>query len=66
MKNSNDTIWNRTRDLSTYSAVPQPERLWYSLMSYTGFPAGFPAAQVTPAVQLVSLHEVDCNVGQCA
>ena len=23
MKNSNDTIWNRTRDLPTFSAVPQ-------------------------------------------
>jgi hypothetical protein len=24
MKNSHDTIWNRTRDLPGYSAVPQP------------------------------------------
>jgi len=24
MKNSNDTIWNRTRDLPACSAVPQP------------------------------------------
>ena len=27
MKNSNDTIGNRTRDLSTCSAVPQPSAL---------------------------------------
>jgi hypothetical protein len=26
MKNSNDTIWNRSRDLSVCSAVPQPLR----------------------------------------
>ena len=24
MKNSNDTIWNRTRDLSACTVVPQP------------------------------------------
>ena len=24
MNNSSDTIWNRTRDLPAYSAVPQP------------------------------------------
>ena len=65
MKISNDTIGNRTRDLSACRALPQPERLWYSVMSCTRFPAGFFTAQVTPAVQLVALHEVDCNVGQC-
>ena len=27
MKNSNDTIWNRTRDLPACSAVPQPTAL---------------------------------------
>ena len=27
MKNCNDTIWNRTRDLPTCSAVPQPTAL---------------------------------------
>jgi len=65
MKNSKDTIGNRNRDHSACSAMSQPERFWYYVMSCTGFPAGFPAAQVTPAVQLVDLHEVDCDVGQC-
>jgi len=35
MKNSNDTIGNRTRDLPTFSAVPQPTappRAPYSLV----------------------------------
>jgi hypothetical protein len=27
MKNSSDTIWNRTRDLPAFSAVPQPTAL---------------------------------------
>jgi len=30
MKNSNDTIVNRTRDLLGCSAVPQPTALWYA------------------------------------
>ena len=44
LKNSNDTIGNRTRDLPSCSAVPQPAALWCALffLLYVGysFPPG--------------------------
>ena len=36
MKNSNDTIGNRTRDLLTCNAVPQPTALRRSLIKRKG------------------------------
>ena len=38
MKNSNDTIRNRTRDLPAYSAVPQPAVLPRSPEGMCGMP----------------------------
>jgi len=39
MKNSNGTIWNRTRDLPACSAVPQPTAPPH--VRYTGYLSGF-------------------------
>jgi hypothetical protein len=38
MKNSNDTIGNRTRDLPVCSAVPQPPRAPVNNMEVTFYP----------------------------
>ena len=55
MKNSNDTIWNRTSDLPTCSTVPQPTALQRDLIikvnvkqSITGveWPRGFQEVKV--------------------
>jgi hypothetical protein len=40
MKNSNDNIWNRTRDFPTCSAVPQPNAPPRALRARTETPKG--------------------------
>ena len=44
MKNSNDIIGNRTRDLPAYSAVPQPTAPPRKRYEYQGYFLGVKAA----------------------
>ena len=55
MKNSNDTIWNRTRDLPTCSAVPQPTALFFIVSFKTH------VSQAYVTIGLIIL-QYNCNV----
>jgi hypothetical protein len=55
MKNSNDTIGNRLRDLPVCSAVPQP----------TGPPAACPTAYNRQSVIVFSLFMYNCKHTKC-